>query len=63
MLFNSASLASFHMKCESISSDACAVKPKDISDITVKHVSRDHTRDQQNLVVIHRWALYGGSIT
>ncbi len=29
---------------------------------TVKFVYKDHPRDQQNVVLIHRWALYAGSI-
>ncbi len=31
--------------------------------ITVKLVYKDHPRDQQNVVLIHRWSLYAGSIT
>ncbi len=30
---------------------------------TVKHVYKDHPRDQQNIVLIHRWSLYAGLIT
>ncbi len=29
---------------------------------TVKFVYKDHPRDQQNMVLIHRWSLYAGSI-
>ncbi len=30
---------------------------------TVKRVFKDHPRDQQNVVLIHRWFLYAGSMT
>ncbi len=30
---------------------------------TVKLVYKDHPRDEENVVVIHRWSLYAGSIT
>ncbi len=30
---------------------------------TVKLVYKDHHRDQQNVVLIHRWSLYAGPIT
>ena len=30
---------------------------------TVKLVYKDHPRDQQNAVLIHRWSLYAGSAT
>ncbi len=30
---------------------------------TVKLVYKDHPRDQQNMVLIHRWSLYTGSIS
>ncbi len=30
---------------------------------TVKLVYKDHPRDQQYVVPIHRWSLHGGSIT
>ena len=29
---------------------------------TVKLVYKDHPRDQHNVVLIHRWSLYTGSI-
>ncbi len=29
---------------------------------TVKHAYKDRTRDQQNVLLIHRWSLYAGSI-
>ncbi len=29
---------------------------------TVKFVYKDHPREQQNVVFIHRWSLYAGSI-
>ncbi len=29
---------------------------------TVKLVYKDHPRDQKNVVFIHRWSLYAGSI-
>ncbi len=31
--------------------------------ITVKLAYKDHPRDQQNVVLMHRWSLYAGSIT
>ncbi len=31
--------------------------------ITVKLVYKDHPRDQLNVVLIHRWSLYAGSMT
>ncbi len=30
--------------------------------VTVKLVYKDHPMDQQNVVLIHRWSLYAGSI-
>ncbi len=31
--------------------------------VTVKLVYKDHPGDQQNVVLIHKWSLYTGSIT
>ncbi len=31
-------------------------------EVTVKLAYKDHPRDQQNVIPIHRWSLYAGSI-
>ncbi len=31
--------------------------------VTLKLVYKDHPRDQQNVVFIHMWSLYAGSVT
>ncbi len=36
--------------------------PNYLGSFTVKIVYKDHPRDQQNVVLIHRWSLYAGSI-
>ena len=39
--------------------DACAMT---VALLTKSSRAKNHTRDQQNVVLIHRWSLYAGSI-
>ena len=52
-----------HIQFSSLNFEDVVLKNEYIFRYTVKLVYKDHPRDQQNIVLIHRWSLYTGSIT
>ena len=49
--------------CHYCRSEARALHYYSAAGYTVKPAYKDHTKDQETVVLIHRWSLYAGSIT